>query len=431
MVALVSVGCDSARKHEPVVVTFDGGLRRRVIDPPARGMVAAPPHEIHTSGMGPYHLGTPLNAILGMLAQEPRVVLLQLEGVVDYSLVRADSVILGAQRPMGVSFVAVADGKTAHTESGVGVGSTVDALSKALGKPEHRAGRVRDPRLMSFGKLPNVDFILDQERMRVTAVMVTAGAVSRSGRTTRAYERAQAKAQVKAAENKAKAKAKQLSKRARRCRSLTPHRDALWRASKLETPLPRVAFGCFTGSSPEAIVYDEQRRVVLVTGAPGKFRRAAVRRVRGLVFAGAIDIDEDSRDELLVVSQDVTSQFVQVRVELFRIEGTRFVSAASAQVYRVSATKAAWIGAQLANMEFLLSVKAVDARLEVGGVFLESSDTAAMVIAPLAPIGVSIARRRTPPVEGSIRDAGMRRAVVRPDTPRAGDTKRHGATGRR
>ncbi|MCG8425663.1 MAG: hypothetical protein MJE77_47900, partial [Proteobacteria bacterium] len=188
LVVLVGPGCGERTQPEPA---YDASRPRRVFEPPSGEVRALPPHAIQAERIGPYIVGMPLKDTLDLLPHGPRVVLVEIDGVIDYSLVRAESgsLIIGVQPPFGVSFLTVLDPEIARTEAQVGVGSTESELRRAMGKELAWPGLAMDPRLVGFELLPDVRFAFDrppdapptdnnraedQER-RVVAVVVMRG----------------------------------------------------------------------------------------------------------------------------------------------------------------------------------------------------------------------------------------------------------------
>jgi hypothetical protein len=370
---LALVACRESSAPQPTKVSDSDAPRQRVFTPSPGKVRAVPPYNIEQAGVGLYTLGAELRAVLALLPHGPRVELLDLEGIVKYSLVRADDdrILVGVDSTGLVSFIAVLSPDIAKVEGGLGVGAAIDEMREALG-PE-LAGRVaRDPRVVELERLPNARIVVEEDE--VLAIVMVADRPS-SGR---------------APEPEAAEEAEGPCTRA---------------AEILAGPLPveegTAAYGCFTGASPELVVAG-QGEVVLYGGEPGRLRRVVAVPVPGLLFAAGLDVDRDGRHELIAVSERRGGDALASRIVIFRGEGGRLVPVADKEVYRVTSGAAAWVGAKLKDMRFLLRVVPVGPSLvEVRGLYLHQVSGGIRHIAPLLPETVALRPRKAATGSGS------------------------------
>lgn len=383
---VVAAGCGDRGEPPP---TYEPPQVRRVFRPPPGEVRPVPPHAIHSMGVGPYLLGTSLKAILDELPHGPRVVLTQIDGVVDYSLVRTenDSLLIGVVQATGVAFVAVLDDEIARTEAGVGVGTSLADLRKAMGPELPQRNLIMDARMMAFEKLPSARFVLDrgQDKARVIAVVVRRESSSMPDGAT--------EASVVPAEPGPSAPP--LS-----CRSqelLGRHEAAVIEAAKLPSNagMPRVLYGCFSGE-PEAVVRAGDRLVV-VGGEADKLRRLASHIATRMVFVAPLDTDEDGRHELAIVSEAVTEDERIWSLEVLRVEAGRLQRVAAQDLYKVSSTSAAWIGASLHEIELLIELGTTPDGIRYTGLFVHHGADGPDTVAPLVPGTVAIRRKRQGP----------------------------------
>ena len=382
LLAVACAGCSSGRSPQPA---DDASLGGRVFRPPPGKVRALPPHNIHSEGVGPYHLGASLQEVLGLLPHGPRVELLQIQGLVDYRVVRAeqDALFIGVERRGGVRFVAVLDTETARTESGVGVGTRLGDLVEALGS---FGGPVtgRDARIVEFEKLPMARFIVEGDRV----VAVVVAAASRDEPDVDA-------AQPGAPE----------------CDALSEFRAEVFAASRLGGATSgkglRMAPGCFAAGEDGAVVWADQRLTV-VSGEAGKLKRSSTVHVRGLVFAAPLDIDGDSRHELVTISERADRSARSVWIELYRVEGSRLVMTTTRRVYSLSSESAAWVGANLRESTFLIEVGAQPGAVGVGGFLFQRIGGRPRNIVPLKEVSIQVRPRRRPGGPARSRDAGAK-----------------------
>jgi hypothetical protein len=423
VVALAVTAC-SEQSSAPSEV-YDATRARRVLQPPPGEIRAVPPHAVRVDGIGPYLLGAPVSDVLNLVG--PRKVLLQISGVVDYSVVRAesDTLLVGGtrgRRVEEVSFVSAIRGDTAKTEGGITIGATADELRTAMGPLLRADNHALDPRILAFARIPNARFVVDANKLIAITVLnrpgpaptesfIDAGADPGEGDPA-PDERAEARS--------CDAKGK-----------LEAHAKAIVSASRLKSA--SVAYGCFASGNPEALAYTGDQ-IVVVGGDPGKLRRiASYNAPRGLAFAAPLDADGDGRHEVVLVSHTVGNEERSTRLELLRVDSGRFVRAASSDVYRISESAAAANGAKLSEIELLLDVEARGGRIVITGLYVHSVSKRPRTVAPLVETRVSVRRSRASekPDESS-RDAGVSDAApkaVTPVDPAKGDKKKDGKSG--
>jgi hypothetical protein len=348
---------DATPRHE------DGGVGRRVFDPPPRKVRAVPPYRIADAGIGPYRLGDPLREVFELLPGGPRVELLQLERLVDFSLVRTDGdkLVIGADRSAAVAFVAALGPGVARTEDGVEVGTSVDEVERHLG-PRAAAPAVVDPRLIRYAAAPGLRIVaLDGA---VAALLVAA--TPPAGRP----------------------------RAAPRCPRRLESELALVTAARLKAGA-RVHLGCFTGAGGEALVVGPTGFAV-VGGVTGRVRRLLGDAREDLAFGGALDLDGDARDEIVLVRRPRGDALV-VAVEVLSVEGGRLVprlGPGGATVYQLATPAAEWIGARLRDLDVLIEVAGSGDGVAVGGVFVRRGPGGLRDVAPLSPVALPLSRGR-------------------------------------
>ncbi len=385
---LAWAGLAACSDHSSPPQAYDASRVRRVFEPPPGGVRAVPPHAIRSEGVGPYLLKAPLKDVLELLPRGPRVVLMEIDRVVDYSLVEAEggSLLIGVQRP-GVSFVTVLDKEIARTENDVGVGTGVKDLRNVMG-PETRAPNLlRDPRILVFDHLPNARFVIQDKA--VAAILVGDYDVPRNGGSLTGTAESGAEGSQADAGVAGKAVAPH-------CQPIdvTEQKEALLRAARLEKSdgPAQVVPGCFAGGAV-ALVFTNGR-LVAITGEPGKLRRGAAQAIPDLTFAGPIDVDGDGRAEIGVVTHSVEEGVLTVSVEVLRLEGSRLQRLAARDAYRVSAVSATWIGARLDQIDLLLDMSARFETLELGGLYVQRSGERVRNVAPLHPVKLALRPKR-------------------------------------
>jgi hypothetical protein len=392
----------SGRDSSPSTRYDAGPPPRRVIGAPPRHVRALPPHAIGVEGVGPYKLGVPMSKILSTLPSGPRMALLQIPGVLDYTVVRDEGLLVGGERQGEATFIAVVRRDIARTEDGVAVGTAAQALEKSLGPAFVSPTIARDPALWVGTKLRGVRFVMDEGR--VIGVLLTRGnggvAPPAASGTTPA---------TVATVADAGAGAGSAAVGAARCdRSALPH-DFTGAAAGV-TFMP----ACLSGADGVGVAGEV---VVVATHAAGdaRARRIATTEIRGLRWAAPIEI-ERGRDEIVAVAEKREDDVRVFTVIGLRLEGGKLVRVAESDVYRLDEQRAAWIGATLDELALRLEVHVDGDELIAGGVLVHEGRSGYRELAPLLP--VTIRRRgrisepeRTHP-DAELPDAGVEDAVV-------------------
>lgn len=376
-----------------------------MFEPPPGEVRPAPPFAIRTDGVGPYLLGADLKDVLDLVPRGPRIELLTIDGVAEYNLVRTEgsALLVGGARSerSRVEFVAVVRPDIAKTSTGVGVGDPIDAVDRALGPRRTTPYRVADPRLRTYAALPAVRFVGDRaEGGRVIAVVV-----AQSDGPTATPPRGD----IDAAPGGAHAPD---------CRTggaLAGTLDAVVDAAKVGDA-PRIVFGCFSGTHPEAFVLGAER-FAIVAGTPGKLRRVASGTVPARGYVAPIDVGADGRDELASIDIDVTPEALSTAVTVRRIDGGRLVPIASATPYRITAQAAAMTGARLDEIDVLVELTAQRGQIAVGGLYMHRVGGVPKEVAPLMPAALKPRRPAgrdgaRAPVDSSATGAGATDASV-------------------
>ena len=407
-------GCRDDRRSEPEDTDpAESDLGQRVFQPSPGVVRAVPPHGIKQGGVGPYLLGAELREVLAMLPHGPRVELLDIENVVKYSLVRAEEgrVLIGVGSSGRVSFIGVLAPDIAKTTGGLGVGATEEELVEQLG-PVVNGPDVRDPRVLVLEQLPGARVVMEDGEASVIVVgpggagappAVSAQPDALSGGEASPAPGATAPGtpappgrpapEVPAAPRPAETPATPCG-RAAEILAAAP-----LAAARGDEAHGAIAYGCFTGNSPEAVV-PAPGELVLHGGDPARLRRITSVEVPGLLFAGALDLDGDQRHELVAFSERRTAEQVSVRVQVLRGEGGKLMAVADEEVYRATSTTVAWVGARLVDVHFLLRAEPRASAIEVHGLYLDKGGGVERHVAPLIPRTVSVRPRRKPP-EGS------------------------------
>jgi hypothetical protein len=364
---------------------LDAGRTRRVIEPPTGKVRPLPPHAIDPGGIGPYRLGVSQAEVLAVIPPPPRMTTLEVDQVLEAQVVRAedDAILAGGRRGEPISFVAALAPGIARTETGLGVGARRSELA-ALG-PERGDPRIaRDPRIVVPAAMPGVRFLVDNDA--VAAILVRAapeGAADAGGVEGCAAELPASEPDVLGAAGLA--------------------------------GLTRVLPSCLGGSGREAVVVAGD--VIVVVDADGaRTRKVAKQELRGLVWAAPVRSEPD-RDDLVAITERRDGDELVLALHAFRLDGGRLVPLVEEDVYRLTETKAQWIGARVADLRLLSTVEARSDGYEVGGVLLHlgASGVAVRVAAPLLPRLIPRKRRTGgEPAPAPVRDAGAPSADAAP-----------------
>ena len=332
---------------------------RRVIEPPKRDVRALPPHAIAATGVGPYKLGMPMAQILSTLPSGPRIALLQIPGVLDYSVVRDEGLVVGGERQGAASFIAVLKVGIARTTDGIGVGAEVAALKRSLGPADPDDTVARDPRLWVGAGLSGARFVLGAGR--VTTLMLAA-------------PRPPPPSEIDAGAVPPP------------CPRKPPPADALVIVS-----IPTSASGaCLDGANAVVAIGD---LVVVLSETDGKVRRVASLELPGLRWVAPIRV-APGRDELVAVSHRSTDDSLTVTVTALAVESGRLVRIGEIAAYTVTKTSAAWIGAALADVDLYVEIARQGGDdLAVGGILVNSSGGGPIDVAPLLPVTFRTSRR--------------------------------------
>lgn len=355
----------------PVSSTHDAGVGRRVFDPPDRKVRAVPPYNIHAGGVGPYKLGASLREVLAL--HGPRVELLQIDRVVDASLVRTDGdkLVIGAGRTAQVVFISVVAADIAVTDGGLEVGAIRDQVDRTLGPVEDDG--IADPRILRYREIPGLRLVVEDNR--VTGMMVAAPPGEATVETPRKG----------AAEP-----------RPPRCTDRQESAAVLVSVARVKQPLrASVARGCF-GADAESLVFSGGDLAV-VGGEPGRPRRLAATAIADLTFAAGLDVDGDARQEIVAITQTTVLTERIVRLHVLSLEGGRLVPRTregGEELYRLSSAAATWVGAKLREIELLLEIAATRETLEIGGLYVRRSGAVVRDIAPLQPVSIAVPRSR-------------------------------------
>jgi hypothetical protein len=354
------IGCRGGDQAAPETELYDAKPRRHVFAPPPGEVRAVPPHAIRSAGVGPYLLGATLEEILGILPHGPRVELLQIQGLLDYSLVRieGDAIVIGVERFEGVTFVAVLDAEIARSEAGVGVGTAANELVAALGPAAEDPARLGDPRVLAFSSLPHAQFLV--EAGEVVAVIVREG---QDDEELAVGEPACADAE----------------------RWDDVEIDVVAQAAPLPTPTrtpPQLHAGCFGGPRAQLVVVADER-IAVFGGDPDAPRRRGSVSLDGLLHAAPIDVSGDGRDEVVTVSSRLQDDVLSIELVVFEVSEAGLTATDRHVAYELSSRWATWVGAELSDIELLIEARAREGVLEIGGLYVHRDRRGVRNVAPL------------------------------------------------
>lgn len=361
---------------------------RRVIEPPSGTVRPLPPHAIRADGVGPYRLGEPLSSLLQQLASGPRMIMLEIPGLVHQNLIRAeDSTVLIGGEPGGVATsVAVVGPEVARTESGIHVGSTRAEVEKALAPFVTLPERAVDPRLLIPRSLPNARFLLDDDRV-IAIVVMADGPLPAPGL---------------------------------RSREPSAEPGCVRPASTTD------AFGACLTAAGELVEVDGNQITIRAAGTE-RVLAGPLRLTSEIVFAGPLRA-ADGRDELVIVLHAATDGVRQWSLVAYRFEGGKLTrSLEPSSLYQLSSANARWIGAEIDGVDLYLSLHSRPDAIEAGGLLsTRPQGDATRDIAVITP--VMVPRRPAKPVQSEVRDAGPEDAqaggidATRPGARPAGPT---------
>ncbi len=431
VIAFLVAGCsdrdDGADKPETEARGDSGpSARRHVLAPPPGEMRAVPPHAIRPEGVGPYTLGASLEEILGLLPHDPRVELLQIRDLFDYSLVRIedDALVIGATHFEGVTFVAVLDPEIATTENGIGVGSREEELHEALGPAARSPRRARDPRIAAFEKAPSAQFVVEDER--VVAVIVRDDAPgwappargdvgdaddreAEGGGEEAAADGDRALGAAGEGGSEGEGEGDTEGRCGRRVAWETADPRELARAADLSDDAEtraRIEPMC-TGADREKLLVTAGDAVALLGGEPDAPSLRGRIEIEGLVYASPIDVRGDGTDEIALVSARRGVQALIIEIAIAVVQGDEIALVDRYEPYRLRSRWTTWVGAQLGDTDLFVDMVANEGTLEIGGLFLHRRDGETRHIAPVdtrtwAPEGLEA--RRAPAPSGAEQD---------------------------
>lgn len=393
MIRVVHVACalsllscsehDSAGRNDAGPV-----IERRVFRPRPGRVLAPPPHNIHAGGIGPYSLGASRKEIYKVLSHGPRVELLNIDRVVDYSLVRTeqDGLLIGTSRRSGVQFLVAVDKEIAHTDKGEIIGVPVDKIEEVAGE-QAVIPRAMDPRIRIHVGLPNARIITDGRR--VEAVLVA------DDRRFEPPEPEPAEAEDELFDpGDAGVEEEPPVLTGRPCEHVAAMREnaaAIIDASRIsKSRSPVITYGC--GSTALAVVTADSQ-VAVITGADDKPRRSASSAIDGLAFAAPLDVDGDGSDEVAVVTRRRAETSVKFRVEVLSPEMS---SLASREAYELHEATVRWVGAQrLEDTDLLLELESRSpGQVRIGGIYIQRNRGGLRNVAPLKTKILRVRRRR-------------------------------------
>ena len=341
---LVLAAC--GKREEPELKRELGTPRRVIEPPPAKELVAQPPHAIRADGVGPYKLGEPAARLLDQLPSGPRITQFRIPDVVHRDILRAeeDAILIGAEPQGRATFVAVVRPDIARTENGIHVGSSRGELVKALGPPLDDPDRAQDPHIVIASGLKNLHNLI--ENGAITAMVV-------------------------AAEDRTKEIIGETA-----CTRPKGDRDLQ-------------KFGaCLTGAG-EVVRYTSDEIQVYAKDTDKLMDR---KNVPGLVFAAAVRNSSDGRDDLVAVSRSVDSSSKSWSVAVFRVVDNKLAKLADQQVFQLTGVNARWIGANVHDVDIYVELVGRGDTIEVGGLLATRIGGKIRDIVVISPVTVS--RRR-------------------------------------
>jgi len=328
---------------------------RRVIEPPAKGVRALPPHAIRVEGIGPFKLGETVSKLLDQLPSGPRITNFSIPGLVHRDILRAeeDAILIGAEPQGKATFVAVVRGDIARTEANIHVGSTREELVRALGTPLDDPDRAQDPHIVIPTSLKNMHALTDNGQIVAIVIATEEHGKELIGETACTRPRADRE---------------------------------------------KHEFGaCLTGTG-EIVHYEGDELSII-----GKDSVKPLATVPGLVFAAALRNPSDGRDDIVAIKRASDGQTKTWSMTVFHFSGDKPVRLVdAAQVFQISAANAKWIGADLRDVDIYPELVGRADTIEVGGLLTTRVDGKIRDIVVISAVPVQ--RRR---VKGTLReDAG-------------------------
>jgi hypothetical protein len=341
---LLLAGCSDAKRPD---TKRDPERQRRVIEPPPRGVRALPPHAIRADGVGPYKLGATVTQLLDQLPSGPRITQFTLPGVIQRDILRAeeDAILIGTEPQGTAKFVSVVRSDIARTEAGVHVGSSIAELERALGASLVEADRAQDPRIAIPSNLKNARVLIEEGRI---AAIVIASEPERSKDKDSPAE----------------------------------PRDYVVRASGED--------------------------IMLVARESEKPVTSAV-RVPGLVFAAPVRNPGDGRDDIVAITRNEDAQSRTWSLVVMRAhDGKLLRTSEPAELYRLTAASARWIGADIRGLELFIELTGRTDSIEVGGLLTTRIGDQLRDIVVISPVSVPRRRPKAPahePIDAGTSDA--------------------------
>jgi hypothetical protein len=403
--ALLAVlcGCTPVCGEAPALTAPDAAPRPTT-RPPRRDVRVYPPHAIRADGIGPYRIGAPLIDVLHTLPEGPRLSIVQVGDYANWQLVRAEAgqLQLGIRADTRtVGFIAVLAQPIAHTAEGLGVGSTGEELTRALGKPRDESHRARDRWSFVFDKQPGVRFLTDARldeppaTARTVAVLVSEPEEKQSAEPSACHD----------------------------VTRIPLDEVAALVSQAADAPPPRLRFGCVTSKEPEVLAWAGGQLHVL-GGEPGKLRRLAAVPSAEPALLAALDVDEDGRDEVVVGVRENDGHTLRMRFQVWRWGQGGLESVLETTPFAITEAMALAVGSPLAQVDLVVDAWAKGGELWVSGLYLArtSPDGPVRDVVPLQADHFAITRRTvTPPPAPAPAapppDAAVDRGIPQPEEP--------------
>jgi hypothetical protein len=432
LLGLALCGCDG---RQAVHKRPDAGHTEvRTVKPPRdhQGVHVYPPHAIRPDGVGPYVLDAPLNEMMHIAPEGPRLQQLELGDLLSWQVEPAEQnrLLIGAdEHSRKVAFIVVLAAEVARTENGMTVGMSGAALKAAFGPPREERDLVRTRKVYEFEKLPNVQFLTNDppdrpdDETRVVAVLVSRPpAPAPTPTPTKAP--GSGRGSSRPVSGAAAAQAAREAARAVPCRSggalrAVPLAD-LWAAAHpgrakpgAEPVVPHVAWACISSEDPEALLWTSDELAV-VGGAPGKLKKIWAVSIGAADQVGPLDVDGDGRDEVVALQLQRGEDDLALSLRAWQWERERLVPLASQRLFQVTREVASTAGVRPSGIELWPEVRPGPGALVVGGLYAERTMAGVRTVAPLLPVRVRLEPRGGRPAPP---DAGT------PERPDAGTAR--------